>query len=316
MSIFEAFRSGIRNVNRTKRYIFMVYFINLFIAFILGGLVAGAIEDSVGSSLAGENLRTGFDDFWYDSFRTEASGLASTFEPGVVGIGAILKGLDAFLRGEPSGGYEVIFGVGIFFMIMWTFFSGGFISIYARTEERPAFLQQAARFFPRFLILFIMAAILYSLLFGFVMGWLSDIVNAMTRETIDERFAFVLTVIKYLILWALVWGINLLFDYSKIITVLQDHKNALTAPFKAIGIVFGNVGKTVGLYLTIGLVWVVLFFVYWLIAMDPQSSSTLIAVLLPFVLGQLYIISRIWTRCLFYGSQTALCETLSGNEQE
>ena len=316
MNILEAFRTGIRNVNRSKRYILLVYLINLFIAIVLGGLVASTIEDSVGSSVAGENLRTGFDDLWFDNFQDQASGLASTFEPGVVGIGAILKGLNAFLQGEPSGGYEVIFGVGIFFVIMWTFFSGGFISIYSATEERPGFLQQAARFFPRFLILFAMAAIFYSLLFGLVMGWLSSIVDAMTRETIDERYAFILTVIKYIILWILVWGVNLLFDYSKIFTVLQDHKNALTAPFKAAGIVFGNLGRIFGLYLSIGIVWLILFLVYWLVAIDPQGGSLLVAILLPFVLGQLYIISRICTRCLFFAGQTAMCAALSGGGEE
>ena len=313
MKITEAIRTGIKNVGRSKRYILLVYFLNLVVAMVFAAILAGTIQDSLGSSQAAENMSTGFDGLWYNSYRAEAGGLAATFEPGVVGIGAILKSLDAFISGNLTEGFAGIVFMGVVMMLFWTFFSGGFISLYANQDEQSTFFQKAAEFFPRFIVLWLMATILYFILFGFVMSWLSDIVSSLTRETLDERVHFFYTVIKYFILWVLVWLVNMLFDYSKILTVLQDHKNALTAPIKAFKMIVRNLGKTFGLYLSIGIVWLLFFGIYWLLAFDPSSSSGWLAVFVPFILGQLYILSRIWTRCLFYGGQTTMGGALIEN---
>lgn len=312
MKIFDAFLKGLRNLNRSKRYIFLVYLISLLATLILGAALSSTLQSAIGSSLAGENLLKGFDDMWYSSFSSQVKGLAKTFEPGVVGIGAVFKGLDAFLRGSFLKNYPGIVGVGLLYLLLWTFFSAGFISIYSAPDERPAFFQQAAKFFSRFLILGVFAGILYYLVLHFVLNWLNNTVNELTRETIDERIHFTYTVIKYLIVWILVWTVNVLFDYSKIYTVIKDHKNALTAPFKALVVVFRNFSKTYGLYFTIGAVWVVLMLLYWLIAPGANQAAWT-TILGAFLLGQLYIIFHIGTRCFFYAGQTAMCAALTSD---
>lgn len=314
MNILEAIRKGLGSVGQSNRYIFFVYLVNLVVAMIFAAVLAGTLKDSLGSSMAAQNMKTGFDGLWYNSFRAEADGLAATFEPGVVGFGAILKSVNNFISGNIGGEFAGIALMGIVFLLLWTYLAGGFISLYANQDGQTTFFQQAARFLPRFIILAIMAAILYYLLFGALMSWLSGIVYSLTYETLDERIHFVYTVIKYGIVWLLVWFVNMLFDYSKIITVLQDHKNALTAPIKAAKIIFANFGRTYGLYLSVGIIWILFFVVYWIIVADPQSNSSWLAIFVPFVLGQLYILSRIWTRCLFYASQTAMCESITGKE--
>ncbi len=314
MNIIEAIRKGFRNVGQSKRYIFFVYLVNLVVAMIFAAILAGTLKDSLGSSKAAENMTMGFDGLWYNNFRAEASGLTATFEPGVVGIGAILKSVNDFISGNLGGNFAGIALMGIVFMLLWTYFAGGFISFYAKQDEQKTFFQNAANFLPRFIVLWLMATILYFLLFVVLMSWLSGLVDSLTRETLDERIHFVYTVIKYGIVWTLVWFVNMLFDYSKIITVLQDHNNALTAPLKAGKIIFENLGKTYGLYLSIGVFWVLFFVIYWIIVVDPRSASGWLTIFVPFVLGQFYILSRIWTRCLFYAGQTAMCESIIGNE--
>ena len=61
MKITEAIRTGIRNVGRSKRYILLVYFLNLVVAMVFAAILAGTIQDSLGSSQAAENMSTGFD---------------------------------------------------------------------------------------------------------------------------------------------------------------------------------------------------------------------------------------------------------------
>ncbi len=107
----------------------------------------------------------------------------------------------------------------------------------------------------------------------------------------------------------------MIFDFAKIITVVRDRGNVLTAPIKAAGVVFGNLGKTYGLYFIVGGLWIALMLFYWLVAPGAGQSSWA-AILGTFLIGQLYIMSRIGTRCLFYSSQTALYRGLESQQDD
>lgn len=311
MNILKAFIQGIKGVNGNKRYLLLIYLVNFLLVFVLSLSVMQAIQTSLGKSLVAEKLVNSFDGLWYRSFSAQAKGLASTFDPGVVGIGAVLNGLDAFLKGGIIKNYPAVVGVGIVYLLMWAFFAGGLISVYSQQESQNSFLSQAARFFPRLLILAIMAGILYFIIFKFIFIGLTKLVNNLTRETLDERVHFAYTLIKYLLVWLLVWSVNLWFDYGKIITVLRDHKNVFTIPVHAVKTVFSSLGKTYGLYFTIGIVWVILMLLYGLIAPGATQSSWL-TIFLAFLVSQVYVLARIWTRCLFYAGQTHMCSALLG----
>lgn len=313
MKIFEAFRKGVYNVLQSKRYILLAYVSSVLLALVLAAALSVNLEGSMGHGLAGENLRQGFDPLWYLSFKASASGLSTTFEPGVVGVGAVFKGLEKMLSGKIFQSYVSIAGVGILYMLFWTFFSAGFISIYSAAEGQPSFFQRAAVFFPRFLLLGALAGVAYFLLFYFVLDWLNNAVEELTRETIDERVHLAYVALKYVVIWVLVAGINLIFDYSKILVVLRNHKNALSAPWHGLRIVFSNFGKTFGLYLSIGIVWVVLMLFYWLVAPGADQSSWL-TIAGAFLLGQIYLLMKIGTRCLFYAGQTAMFEAVASTD--
>ena len=315
MKISEAFKKGAHNVLQSKRYVLLAYVVSVLLALVLAVALSASLTDSLGNSLAGENLRKGFDPLWYSNFSAAARGLSTTFEPGVVGIGAVLKGLDQMLGGEIFHNDVAIAGVGILYLLLWTFFSAGFISLYAASEGQPSFVERAAAFFPRFLLLAALAGVAYFLLFYFVLNWLNNAVEELTRETIDERVHFAYVAVKYGVVWLLVVGINLIFDYSKIFVVLKNHANALSAPWHAMRTVFSNFGSTFGLYLSIGAVWVVLMLLYWLVAPGAGQSSWL-TIAGAFFLGQIYLLVRIGTRCLFYAGQTAMFEAVTSTDHE
>ncbi|MFQ5603714.1 MAG: hypothetical protein ACE5HS_10640 [bacterium] len=315
MKIIHAFKAGIGLVSQSKKYLLMVYLINLAVAVMLGTLVSNRLEKSFGNSLASEKMLASWDDHWYRSYSTQVQGVARTFSPSVVGIGAVFNGLDTFLQGELREGNQTIVAVGLLTLLLWTFFSAGFISIYSARQETTSFFEKAAFFFPRFLGLAALAGVLYYLLFHFVLNWLNESVDELTRETIDERVHFAYTVIKYLLLWMVVWSVNLLFDYSKILTVVKDHKNFLTAPLQAVVLIFRNIGKTFGLYFSIGLLGIIFMLVYWLIAPGAKQSSW-VFIAGTFVLGQFYLVSRIFTRCLFFAGQTAMFAAITSGEEK
>lgn len=307
MNILNAISNGSKNVIHSARYVFLAYSVNLLLILIFAISFAATLSDSIGHSAAGENLRNGFDPVWYQAFSSGAHGLSATFHPSVVGIGAVFNGLEKMLSG---GLWPGLAAGGFLYVLIWTFWSAGFIGLYANSDERPSFFQHAAEFFPRFLILAVMAGVAYFLLFYFVMQWLTKAVDELTRETIDERVHFLYVALKYVVAWALIGSVNLVFDYSKILTVVRNHSNALSAPLVAVRLVFSNFSKTYGLYLSIGVVWTVLMLLYWVVAPGAGQSSWFMIVG-AFLVSQIYLLARIATRCLFYAGQTVLYDAIA-----
>ncbi|MFQ5677716.1 MAG: hypothetical protein ACE5G1_17640, partial [bacterium] len=298
-------------VLRSTKYILLAYGVNFLLVLVLGIGLARTLNKSFSHSVAAENMRNGFDSVWYQAFSSEAHGLTATFHPSVVGIGAVFNGLEQMLDGRIWTGLAA---GGFLYVLLWTFWSAGFIGLYATSEEHPSFFQRAAEFFPRFLILAVLAGVAYFLLFYFVMQWLGKAVEELTRETIDERVHFLYVALKYLVAWVLIGTVNLVIDYSKILTVVRNHKNALSAPLVAVRLVFSNFGKTYGLYLSIGIVWTGLMLLYWLVAPGAGQSSWLM-IIGTFVVSQIYLLTRIATRCLFYAGQTVMFELLHCREE-
>src|SRR5262249_20709060 len=149
---FRALRAGVRRLRGRVRYVAAAYALNLLLAGILGAILMGGIRDSLGSSLAGDRMRSGFDSLWYNSFSTQATGVASTFRPSVTGIGAVFDALDSFLEGFDSlfsrGVGSGVLPVAALYWIVSIFLSGGFLAMFAGPADRRSFAADACRSFP------------------------------------------------------------------------------------------------------------------------------------------------------------------------
>lgn len=310
MITLRAYQLGIRRVYQAQRYIYVVYAINLLIALALGIILSQDIQNSLGHSLSAEHLRQGFDDLWYKSFSSNAQGIAKSFHPGVTGIGAIFSGLDSMLRGDFSM-TQGMFGVAFLYWLLWIYLSAGFIGMFYNGSFDNVFgthfFAEAGRFFLRFLMLAVFAAAFYALILYGILPLLSKWITAINRDTIDERIVFKHTVIKYAVVWTLIFFINLIFDYSKVLIIAEDVKkeDILRAPLFALKFIAQAPVKAVFLYLLSGLTGIGLLLLYWLIAPGAWQSSWF-TIIFAFLLGQIYIIGRIAVRCLFYGGETAL----------
>lgn len=250
-------------------------------------------------------MLSGFDGLWYNNFSSNASGLAKTFSPAVTGIAAVFESLENVLQGNLFSNHILLAGIGLVYLVFWSFFSAGLVGVYTSPENDVSLLGVAGTYFFRFVLLTAIAGVIYYLLFNFVLDWFSSLVSSATRETIDERTVFVWVFFKYAVLWLLVWTVNMIFDYAKILTVKYEQKNPFVAILNALRLVFGNIFKTWGLYFLITLIGVVGILIYWLIAPGAgQMSFT--SILLTFLISQLIIIFRVALRCLYYASESAL----------
>lgn len=243
MKIFQAFKTGIENVNKSKKYIFFAYAINLLIVIVLASSLAFTLKESIGKSASGETLLEDFDEFWFLNFSVLAKGLAKTFDPGVTGIGAVFNSLDTALKGSLFEVSPIIASTGSLYLLTWVFLAGGFLSIYLKKNINVSFFLHSGRYFPRLLVVSIMSWILYFIIFKYLFSFLSWTVEELNRENIDERIHFIYTVVKYFILWMAVLTVNIVFDYSKILIVLNNYKNAFIVPLFGFKLIFNNFFK-------------------------------------------------------------------------
>ncbi len=303
MNSWNAFTTGMTRLLQFKRALVIAYLFNVLLVLVPGFYLASQMEISLGNSLAGERLAEGYDALWYNQFSASAHGIASTFRPAVVGAGALFEALDSFISGRMFTITGGTFYLLVLYWLIWIFLSAGFINLYLLKTEH--LLTGATRFFFRFLVLGIIGGGVYWLIFRYLFSWLGGVVSSLTHNTIDERIAFVYTLVKYLMLWTVIYLVNIIMDYSKVFIVKQEYKNILKGIGESVSFVARHFGVVLSLYVLIGILWVSFAFIYKLIAPGIHQSNW-IAMIIPFLVGQLYIFSRIAVRSLFYAGEAVL----------
>jgi phage-related holin len=195
--------------------------------------------------------------------------------------------------------------------VIWIFLSGGVLHLYNTNDPVTFghFMKGAGIYFFRFLKLAVIAGLFYWLIYFYLIDFLGDLVQEYTREVIDERIAFLWMLVKYLVVLIFLIFVNLIVDYTKIITVTKRQRSILLAIVESFRFVLGNVGRTLSLYVVIGLLGVCFLCLYGLLAPGGLQYSW-IGIIWALALGQIYILSRIWIRLLFMASQSALCRTI------
>jgi hypothetical protein len=309
LNAIKALELGWRRVGQARRYVLIAYLLNLSLAFALGIVVSNDIRNSLGNSLSAERLAEGYDDLWFAGFHREATGLSKTFHPAVSGFGAVAESLDAFVSGNFAR-FGAVTGFAAIFGLLWVFLSAGFIGMFYSGPFDSVFGQhffaEAGRHFLRFLMLALMSAAIYALILAGLLPMLGKYIAKIHRETIMEPAVFRATVVKYAVVWLLMWLVNIVFDFSKVIVVVNDvrKKDVWRVPLEALRFILKRPLQIMLIFGTIALAWVALIAGYWLIAPGAWQSNWF-TLIFAFLLGQLFIFSKVALRCWIYGSETA-----------
>ncbi|HSR70266.1 MAG TPA: hypothetical protein VLU25_20220 [Acidobacteriota bacterium] len=303
-----AFRRGIAASLSVKRFIFWMWLVSFLLAFAPALILSHQIEDSLGSSAKAEALAQGYDDRWYLEFEAEAKALAASFDPTVAGAGAVLNAVDAFLTGEHLDYFPGVVLIGALYLLVWIWAAGAILTAF-ESGQAPSLPQCAAdgtRYFFRFLRLFVLSGLAYLVIFGWLMPFLEEHVESVSRDIVDERMAFFWYLLAYLVAWILLLIVNLVFDYAKIVTVIEDRRSMLGATLRSLRLVFSHPLQAISLY-GLNLLLALVFLIIYTALAPGASQASWAAVIWALFLGQLYIASRIFTRLCFFGSQFDLC---------
>jgi hypothetical protein len=304
MGSFAAFREGIRRVNGAPLVVIGMFAVTLAVALPLSYILRSEIEAHLGSSLNAESAATGTNSDWWQEFSGQASGLASTFIPSITGFGAVLENLSNLLDNVKET--RAIVAATFFWLLLWSFLSGGVIDRFARARRTRShgFFGACGRHVWRLLRLGLAALAVYAFLFGYVHFWIFTVgYPRWTQDLTIERSAFAVRVACYLGFGALLVLCSLVFDYARVRIVVEDRRSALGGLVAGARFAWRHRGGALGLYAVNAVEFLGRAAAYAAIAPGaPRSGWSTWLVL---GLGESYILLRHYLKLIFYASETA-----------
>jgi hypothetical protein len=305
MSPLGAWRDGIRRVASAPLVLAGVWLMTTLVGLPLALVLRGEISRHLGASLASESVANGVNYEWMQEFADQATGLGTTLRPTILGFGAVLDNLSAFLDNTDRP-LVIVAAAGVY-IVLWLFVAGGIIDRYARDRATGVhgFFSASGVFFFRFLRLALVMFAVYGLLFGYLHPWLFDkMYPRFIREVDIEQTAFVVRAGLYLVFGLALGVCNLVFDYAKVRAVVEDRRSALGALTSGLRFVRRNVGAAVTLYLLDMGLFAIALAAYAAVA--PGAGSAGWTMWVGFAIAQLYILARLCVKLIFWASETAL----------
>lgn len=265
---------SLRNIKMT----FLIYCINLVLALLVVFPFLSALKSGFGNSMLPDALLKGFD----------------------------FTSLVEFLRNFKSiGGFiaQARWMI-IFYLIASVFMSGGILFIINKKEKFSviSFLNGCVLYFFRFFKLFI-----YMLFFNLLVALivylpLYFIVDSASDTVASEASLFYIILAGVLIHLILFGILQMTVYYAKIRIVSEDSRKVFSSIFRSIKFVFKHFASTLTLFLLqliIPMLLVIVFF-FFNGVIGMTSGFT---ILVMFIIQQVFIISRVFTRIWMYGSQ-------------
>src|SRR5687768_6382609 len=225
--ILRSWFDGFARVRRAPAVLAGVFALTLVAALPLALVMRATIAAHLGTSLAADAAADAVNYDWWQEFVSQASGLAVTFTPAVIGFAATLDSLSSVFDARRT--VAPIAAALAAYLLVWLCLSGGILDRYARQRRTHAagFFAACGVFFWRFLRLGIIAGAMYWALFTYVHRWLLD--DAYDRLILDvsvERVAFFWRFTLYAVFGTALVAVNIVMDYAKVRLVVEDRRSA------------------------------------------------------------------------------------------
>jgi len=277
ISIFAAYKDGLSAAWKEKKMLFLLYGFNLLFAYLITLPVSMLLTKALDGTTAADKFLQSFDFAIYTTI------------------------MDVFGKGVNLGRTITIFG--ILYLIVNIFFAGGILKIFIEKAKFTfvEFFNGCIEYFTRFLklflisVIFLIIAVLMYLLFSKFLSLFTD--NATT-----EHLPFLFFVLRLLFLGTLLAIINMLFDYAKIMVVVNDFHDMFATVKQSVMFVMMSPIKTMGLYFSY-LLTIIFFMIIYLFIESYISVSGWQTILIYSLWTQLFMISRIWIRMGFFAGQ-------------
>lgn len=279
MNILKAIANGVAATVRKSRLVALLWVINIVYAAAVIAPQALIVQAELGHSFMGSNVRP-FDVPWLAEAALKYGG------------------------GLPAMGGGLVLGVGLF-LGLYVFLNGGIIGRLLDREARPAltaFFADCARYFGRFVRLFLISLVFLVLTFGVVLRLLSALITPFIDNAWTEWTTVILSNLHFLAALLLLSVVHMVFDYARIAVVADDERKVLKALGHALRFLRKRFFRSWALYLLIVAGFLAGTGAFYVV-LGRFSGPTTAAVLLGFLWMQVYIVFRVWTKTLFFAAQ-------------
>ena len=277
MSVFHAIRAGVFAVGRRKKIVWTWYALSLLCAVAVIAPIVAAIAAFLGTSLENPRLFENFDVSFIAEFGWNSH-------------------WDQFALWIP-----VVAAAGGVFVLLTTWLSGGALAVLRDPSE--SFFAGCARWFPPFLRLALFSLLGYGIAYG-CWGLASMLVSKIARDSMSAKPSALGSMTAFVSFCVAFLFVNLLADYAKVYMVARGDRAARRGIRGAFRFVFANFRRTVGIYAVLTGGGLLMLGVYHGVS-EAIGQGSLGAVLLLFVIRQVYTWGRTWLRFVFLASEHA-----------
>jgi hypothetical protein len=266
-------------------------------ALVMGERLQTALNDQPPIMLGSEEI----DADWWLEFRRHAEGLSATYTPAIIGFAAPLSSLSVVLDGQvPPAAMWLPLGVAL---VVWAFLWGWAIERFkAEGSRSPSVLTRAAfASLPRFLAISLVAAVAQLVLYVTVHPLLFKLVfPLLTQAMPDERNAFVVRVLLYLVYGVFAVSVTLAADYARIASAAGGTARD--------GVIFvrSHWPSAAGVFVIIAIIVGIAFVLY---GVGEAYGGSRVAGWRGVAIGQAFIILRLAMRLVTIASEVRLFES-------
>jgi hypothetical protein len=279
MKILNTFEKGFQTTNKRLKMVVYLWLINFIYSVLIVTPIYFLIKKDLSRSLMADQVLKGTELLWLGDIIYKYQDLL----PALVGWFLI---------------------PGIFFMLLYVFLYGGIIGRIAAQDEKmkmTSFLADCSKYFFTFLRVFLISLVAYLVVFGGIHSIISALFNLWKKSASTEWPLILSSILEFLILVLLFSIVRMFFDYVRVRLVVEKSKKTIRATLLNVTFIGKRFFKAWFLYLLVGLITVVFSIIY--LAVYQLLPKIGILLIVGFIWQQAYVLSRMWTKTLFYSTE-------------
>jgi hypothetical protein len=205
----------------------------------------------------------------------------------------------------------LLYIITIIYNLIQLFFSGGLMTIFNNPQKDHIvdFFFGGVKYFFRFFKLFCVALVFYFLLIT-LNAFLNAAIVSMMANSQNVFLEFVIQLLRYVLFILLIGIINIIFDYSRVITVVDEKIKVLKVIGQSAVFIKNNFRLVASVYFITGSCVILATIIYNVF--DNYIPKTSLALLIvTFFIQQLLIIFRLTIKMLFSASEIVVYNDLN-----
>lgn len=279
MNAFQIVAKGLQTTNSRWRVVLYLWIVNFFISLMAFTPFYLILNREFSHSLVGEQISRGLNFLWIGDFIQKYK----SFSPGFVGW---------------------LLASGFFFILVSVFLAGGVLGRIAAEGENvdlESFFSDCGKHFFRLFRVFLLSLAAYAVIFGTLFKVITLPLNFWVEHAENEWPGIVSAIVKLIAVMILFTIVGMFFDYVRVRLVVEKSRKALQATLLTYLFVGKRFFRAWFLYLCIGIL-VVLFALAFLLICQllPKTGIFLLFV---FFFQQVYMLSKMWTKTLFFATE-------------